>query len=131
MRFGPCNCALKIQESFWDFNSQHGSSLGSVKVHALNTLCTPGSMWCDSRVFLLARNLATPYLGREPKAKVTTMHLFFVYEWKKMCWIGGSVNIKEKGILIAVCTSPLLDTHRLLNISRPFTEIKWFCFEKK
>jgi hypothetical protein len=41
--FNPCNGALKIRESFRDSNSQHGSSLGSVRVH--HTLCTPGSMW--------------------------------------------------------------------------------------
>jgi hypothetical protein len=34
MSFDPCNRALKIQKSFWDSNSQHGSSLGSMRVHA-------------------------------------------------------------------------------------------------
>jgi hypothetical protein len=92
MSFDPCNCALKIRESIWDSNSQHGSSLGSVKVHSLTffallrackvifgspfwpqpcnplpwlQLCIPRSMWSDSRVSLLARNLATPCLGRD------------------------------------------------------------------
>ncbi len=44
MSFDPCNYALKIRESLWDSNSQHGSSLGSVKVHAL-THVLPGT--CD------------------------------------------------------------------------------------
>ncbi len=35
MSFDPYNCTLKIWELFWDSNSQHGSSLGSVRVHAL------------------------------------------------------------------------------------------------
>jgi hypothetical protein len=29
-------------------------------------------MWCDSRVSLLAFNLATPCFGREPKGRVAT-----------------------------------------------------------
>jgi hypothetical protein len=33
--FDPCNRALKIWESFRDSNSQHGSSLGSVRAHSL------------------------------------------------------------------------------------------------
>jgi hypothetical protein len=35
MSFEPWNCALKIRKSIWDSNSQHRSSLGSVKVHSL------------------------------------------------------------------------------------------------
>jgi hypothetical protein len=35
MSFDPCNHVLKIWESFWDSNSQRGSSFGSVKVHSL------------------------------------------------------------------------------------------------
>jgi hypothetical protein len=35
MGFDPYNHALKIRESIWDSNSQHGSSLGSVRVHSL------------------------------------------------------------------------------------------------
>jgi len=30
-------------------------------------------MWHDSRTSFLARNLATSYLGREPKARVATL----------------------------------------------------------
>jgi hypothetical protein len=39
----PCNCALKVQESFWDFNSQHGSSLGRVRVYSLTLFALPGA----------------------------------------------------------------------------------------
>jgi hypothetical protein len=72
MGFDPWNRALKIQKSIWDFNSQHGSSLGSVRVHSLTLFGTPRSMWCDSRIFLLARTLqplilvASPRLGFVP-----------------------------------------------------------------
>ncbi len=51
MGFDPCNRALKIRESIWNSNSQHGSSLGSVRVHSLTLfvfsgVCdvTPGSL---------------------------------------------------------------------------------------
>jgi len=52
----------------WDSNSQGESSLGSVRVHSLTLSFTP-------ELPLLAHNLASPYLGHEPKAKVAT---FFV-----------------------------------------------------
>jgi hypothetical protein len=45
MGFDPCNCALKIQESIWDSNSQHGSSLGNVKVHSRTLFTLLGA--CD------------------------------------------------------------------------------------
>jgi hypothetical protein len=41
--FDPCNHTLKIWESFRDSNSQHGSSLGSVKVHSLTLFAFPGA----------------------------------------------------------------------------------------
>jgi hypothetical protein len=72
MSFDPWNYALKIWESIWDSNSQHGSSFVSVRVHSFTLFCTPGNMWSDSWVSLLARNLATPCLGREPKGRVAT-----------------------------------------------------------
>jgi hypothetical protein len=48
-----------------DSNSQGGSSLGSVRVHSLTLSFTP-------RLPLLARNLVSPYFGREPKVRVAT-----------------------------------------------------------
>jgi len=47
-------------------NSQGGKSLGSVKVHSLTLSFIPGLPF-------LAHNLASPCLGREPKARVATM----------------------------------------------------------
>jgi hypothetical protein len=43
--FDPCNHTLKIWKSIWDSNSQHGSSLGSVRVHSLTLFALPGA--CD------------------------------------------------------------------------------------
>jgi hypothetical protein len=60
MGLAPYNCALIIHESFWDSNSQHGSSLGSVKVHALTFFALPGACEVTLRCPFLARNLATP-----------------------------------------------------------------------
>jgi hypothetical protein len=79
MGFDPSNRALKIWESIWESNSHNGSSLGSVKVHSL-TLFAPFAlprtyMWCDFRASLLTCNLASPCIGREPKAKVATLKI--------------------------------------------------------
>ncbi len=45
MSSDPWNCAMKIRESIRDSNSQHGSSLGSVRVHALTLFALLGV--CD------------------------------------------------------------------------------------
>jgi hypothetical protein len=45
MGFDPCNCTLKIRESVWDSNYEHGSSFGSVRVHSLTLFAFPGA--CD------------------------------------------------------------------------------------
>jgi hypothetical protein len=59
-----------------------------------HTFCTLGSMWSDSWVSLLARNLATPCLGREPKARIAiamaTSQLFYDFDndrlWCSYLW---------------------------------------------
>jgi hypothetical protein len=66
---------MKIWESIETLISQSGSSLGGVRVHSFTLSYTPGSMRCDSRASLLARNLASPCLAREPKAKVATDYI--------------------------------------------------------
>jgi hypothetical protein len=77
-RFDPCNRALKIRESFRDSNSQHGSSLGSVRVHSLTLSYIPGSMWCDSRPSSWPAPLQPHCLGHEPKVRVATCcHIIF------------------------------------------------------
>jgi hypothetical protein len=45
MSFDPCNHALKIRESIWDSNSQHGISLVSVRVNSLTLFALLGA--CD------------------------------------------------------------------------------------
>ncbi len=74
MGFGPYNRTLKIWESIWDSNSYNGSSFGSLRVHSLTLFALLGA--CDSWVSLLARNLTTPCLGREPKVRVVTFWKF-------------------------------------------------------
>jgi hypothetical protein len=73
MGFDPCNYALKIWDAIWDFWLSTWEFTWECEGSFPHTLCTPRSMWCDSRVFLLAHNLATPCLDREPKAKVATL----------------------------------------------------------
>jgi hypothetical protein len=72
MGFDLWNCALKIWESFWDSNSQHGSSLGSVRVHALTLFALLGTCEMTPRSPFCLTTLQPPCLGREPKAKVVT-----------------------------------------------------------
>jgi len=56
----------------WDFNSQSGNSLGSVRVHSLTFSYAPKSMKCNSWASLLAFTLASICLGYEPKARAVT-----------------------------------------------------------
>jgi hypothetical protein len=68
LSFDPCNCSLKFRESLWDSNSHQLPTWEFTwDPHTLWTLSTPGSMWCDSRVYYLACNLATPCLDRKPR----------------------------------------------------------------
>jgi hypothetical protein len=57
LRFDPSNLSLKFRESLWDSNSHQLPTWeftweceGSFP-HTLWSVCTPGSMWCDSRVY--------------------------------------------------------------------------------
>jgi hypothetical protein len=82
-----------------DSNSQGGNSLGSVKFHPLTLSYTPGSMQCDSQASLLACNLASPYLGHEPKARVAIRKVIhksnnYVYYIKKNGLIVTIIYIK-------------------------------------
>jgi hypothetical protein len=70
--FWPLESLSKDSKVHWDSNSQSGSFLGSVRVHSLTLFCTLRSTKCDSQASLLARTLASPCLGRKPKARVTT-----------------------------------------------------------
>jgi hypothetical protein len=60
--FDPCNCILKIQESFWDSNTQHGNSLVSVRVCALTLFTLLGACEVTPGSPFLARNLVSPLL---------------------------------------------------------------------
>jgi len=62
-----------------DSNSQSGNSLGSVRIHSLTLSYTPKSMRCDFQACFLAHNLASPCLGREPKARVVTISFVLVF----------------------------------------------------
>jgi hypothetical protein len=72
MGFDPYNCALKVRESFWDSNSQHGSSLGSVRVHAFAFYALLGACEVTLGSPSWPTTLQPPCLGHEPKARVAT-----------------------------------------------------------
>jgi len=61
---------------YQDSNSQSESSLGSVRLHSFTLSCTLGSIRCASRYSLLARTLASPCLGHEPKVRVAKKVVF-------------------------------------------------------
>jgi hypothetical protein len=101
MGFDSCNCTLKIRKSIgtlipnMEFTWECEGSF-------LHTFCTPGSMWCDSWVFLLAYNLATPCFNREPKARVADIccFLFIVNHYNLLSfsfllfsWISSSLLV--------------------------------------
>jgi hypothetical protein len=75
--FDSCNRALNIWESFWDSNSQHGSSLGSVRVHSLTLFAFSGA--CDATPGCPSWpiTLQPPCLSHEPKARVATLLVKF------------------------------------------------------
>jgi hypothetical protein len=91
---------------------QSGSSLGSMEVHSLTLSHTPRSMKCDFRASLLARTFASPYLGREPKAKVVTCNLWnkervcegIISKNIKAWWIGEVFGVKFRlGLWVLSC----------------------------
>jgi hypothetical protein len=73
---------LKVHQNS---NLQSGSSLGSVKVHSLTLSYIPKSMKCDSWTSLLARTFTSPYLSREPKARVATKQLTMFWLKNLLC----------------------------------------------
>ncbi len=63
----------KIQESIGTPTPKMGIHLGVwgfIPSHSFAFFCTPESMRCDPWASFLARNLASPYFGGKPKARV-------------------------------------------------------------
>ncbi len=99
MNFDPCDCTLKIWDPIWtpiwEFTWECEGSFP-------HSLCTPGNMWCDSWVSFLAHNLATPFPGREPKAKVT--HKFLTqFSILKPHYCFGNISLVQNN-----CISPFV-----------------------
>jgi len=70
----PCNYSLKILESIGTPTPQVGVVLGVWGFILSNTPTLPG-VRCVSQAFFLSHILASPCLGREPKARVVTHNL--------------------------------------------------------
>jgi hypothetical protein len=91
MGFDPCNCALKIWESIWDFNFQHGSSLESVRVHSLTLFAFPRA--CD----VSPKSLSWP-ATLQPLALVTNPRLGLRHiVWSFLKWFKNVVHIENYG----------------------------------
>jgi hypothetical protein len=75
MGFGPYNRSLQIRESIGTPTPKVGVHFGVWRFnsHILPYSQPLRSMKCDSRDSPLARTFASPYLGREPKARVVTI----------------------------------------------------------
>ncbi len=104
MGFDPYNRSLKIRESIETPTPKVGAPLrvwGFIPSHFPSL---PAS--------LLARNLTRHCLGREPKARVVTMFMFFV--WHEC---------------ITVCFCSLFDFNALFCISIPCSNFKAFMFK--
>jgi len=100
INFDPYNRFLKIWESI-GFNSQNESSLGNVRVHSLTFSYTPGSMRCDSWASFLARIVASPCLGRKPKARVATNKRWVIHNLNQQKvgnpWLFEDFSFEKKG----------------------------------
>jgi hypothetical protein len=72
MSFDLCNHVLKIRKSIWDSNSQHGSSLGNVRVHSITLFAFLGACEITPGTPSWVATLWLPCLGRKLKAKVAT-----------------------------------------------------------
>jgi hypothetical protein len=72
IEFLPLKSPSEDLEVHQDFNSQSGNSFGSVRIDSLTLSYTPKNMQCDSWASLSAHKLASPCLGRKPRARVAT-----------------------------------------------------------
>jgi len=76
MGFDPYNHSLKIRESIEIPTPQVGVTLGVWGFILSHSPALLG-VRCVSRASLLSRTLVSPYLGREPKARVATDKVIF------------------------------------------------------
>jgi hypothetical protein len=79
LNFDPYNCPLTIEDSAMTPTPKVKAPLGVWGFIPSHFPHTPKSMWHDSWASLFAHNLASPYLGREPKARVATKWFHLLY----------------------------------------------------
>jgi len=82
------------RDSFSQLGSCLGSCLGSVKAHSLTLSYTPGSFWCDSRASSWPAPLQPLCLGREPKAKVAIIDIWWIFFSTKNAAPSGRFLVK-------------------------------------
>ncbi len=78
-----------------------------MRVHSFTLPYTPENMKCDSQASLLAHTLASPCLGREPKAKVAT-----VFDSHNVTRFNKVVSRKENESTYMVYCNIFIDMHR-------------------
>jgi len=100
MEFWPMQSLYENSKIHQDSNFQSGSSLGSVKVHSLTLSYTPGRMQRNSQASFLARNLASPCLDYEPKARVTIVTILQMCCYK--CWPRKSQGLDVINLIIFI-----------------------------
>jgi hypothetical protein len=81
MSFDPCNCTMKIRESIWDSNSEHGSSLGSVRVHSFTLFALPGACDVTPRSFSWPATLQPLTLVASPRLKLQHLRPSIWIQW--------------------------------------------------
>jgi hypothetical protein len=83
-----------------------------VRVYSVTLSYTPGNMRCDSWASLLACNLASPCLGREPKAKVATNYITKLHKGKMDEKMSPQIVLlwgkRAYSVVLLVCASYIL-----------------------
>jgi hypothetical protein len=78
--FSPFKLIFKYLGIHQNSNSQNKSPLGNVWVHSF-TFSYSQKCECDCQVAFLARTFPCPCFGREPKATIVTIFLYYMYNY--------------------------------------------------
>jgi hypothetical protein len=81
--FVSCNCALKIQDFIWDSNSQHGGSLGNVRVHSFTLFAFSGACYVTPGSFSWPTTLQPFVLVANPRLGLRRL---YNQGWQQFKW---------------------------------------------
>ncbi len=112
MGFEPYNRALKIRESIWESNFEHGSSLRSVRVHSLTLFALLGACDVTPRSFSWPATLKPLVLVTSPRLRLRQASPLVII-------IGATMtNLSPKmmfGFLVTWCLALKSKTQRLFS----------------